>query len=392
MRVCLVSGEFPPMQGGVGDYTQELGAALADLGHEVTVLTSTAAAGPECRRGCRVLATVNGWGWRSWRALGELTARERPDVVHIQYQTAAYGMQPAMNLWPASRRAGKGPRPAVLVTFHDLLVPFLFRGAGPLRPWVTDVLARCADGIIATNEDDDARLTRRAPAVPRRLIPIGSNIAPQPPAGYDRQAWRQRWGLELGEFVLCYFGFLNRSKGGEELVQAVGRLVEGGHPVRLLLVGGKVGASDPTNVTYLAQVEALIGRLGLGERVIWTDYLPQAEVSAALLAADACVLPYRDGVSTRRGALMAALTHGLPIVSTNPQVPSVWFRDGENVLLVPPESPEALAGAVERLIQDAALRGRLSAGAINLSRRFLWPAIAVATAGFYSELITRQSR
>jgi glycogen synthase len=40
MRICLVTGEYPPQQGGVGDYTHELATALAALGADVTVLTN----------------------------------------------------------------------------------------------------------------------------------------------------------------------------------------------------------------------------------------------------------------------------------------------------------------------------------------------------------------
>jgi len=40
MRIVLITGEFPPMQGGMGDFTNELGKALAELGHEVHVITS----------------------------------------------------------------------------------------------------------------------------------------------------------------------------------------------------------------------------------------------------------------------------------------------------------------------------------------------------------------
>ena len=39
MRIGLITGEYPPMQGGVGDFTQELGKGLAALGHDVHVIT-----------------------------------------------------------------------------------------------------------------------------------------------------------------------------------------------------------------------------------------------------------------------------------------------------------------------------------------------------------------
>jgi len=389
MRICLISGEFPPMQGGVSDYTQELGQALADLGHEVLVLTSTKAAGPLERRGCRVYADVDAWGWGLWRRARALFPIERPDVVNIQYQTAAYGMQPAINFlpWRMHWPGASAGRPRFVVTFHDLLVPFLFRGAGPLRPWVTTVLARTADGVIATNEEDDADLGLRAPATPRRLIPIGSNIAGQLPAGYARAAWRARWGIAPNEIALAYFGFLNQSKGGEELIEALERLRSAGRAVKLLMVGGKVGASDQTNRAYLARVERKIAAAGLEPYVVWTDYLPSMEVSATLRAADICVQPYRDGASTRRGALLAALTHGMPIVTTQPRLPIAHFRDGENMLLTPAGDADALAGAIAHLADDAELRAHLGAGAAALAAQFSWPAIAAATQAFFEDLL-----
>jgi len=373
------------MQGGVGDFTQEIGAALADLGHDVLVLTSTRAAGAPVRRGCRVYADVAGWGWRLWQRAGALFEVEQPDVVNIQYQTAAYGMRPAINFLPWRMHLA-GRRPLFVVTFHDLLIPFLFRGAGRLRPWVTNTLARGADGVIATNAEDDADLARRAPATPRRLIAIGSNIPGRLPAGYDRAAWRAHWGIAPGDIALVYFGFVNQSKGGEELIEALRRLRDAGRPVKLLMVGGNVGASDPTNRDYLARVRELIERAGLGERVIWTDYLPAEEVTATLKAADICVMPYRDGASTRRGALMAAITHGLPIVTTRPRVPIAYLVDGENMLLVPPHDALALAAAVMRLSDDPALRQRIGAGAAALAGRFAWPALAADTAAFFEEV------
>ncbi|HDH10002.1 MAG TPA: glycosyltransferase, partial [Chloroflexi bacterium] len=154
-----------------------------------------------------------------------------------------------------------------------------------------------------------------------------------------------------------------------------------------LMVGGKVGSSDPTNVAYLRKVEGLIEELGLADRVLWTGYTPPEEVSANLLASDVCVLPYRDGASFRRGSFMAALAHGLPIVSTRPRVDTPELRHGENILFVPPDSPTALAGAIARLAEDPALRRRLGEGAAKLARNFTWEEIARKTRAVYQEIL-----
>jgi glycosyltransferase involved in cell wall biosynthesis len=394
MRICFISGEYPPMQGGVGDCTRQLGCALMRLGHEVVVTTSTKARrarGNALGHEPIVHPIVTRWGWASWRSILATAHNSHCEVLHIQYQTAAYGMHPAINLLPLRIRLSRH-RPQVLVTFHDLRVPYLFPKAGPARQWVNLLLARWSDAVIATNDEDYQRLQSTLTAsqgeiAKLRLIHIGSNIHPQPPTGYNRATWRSSLGVAEQEMLLCYFGFLNESKGGETLIRTLGELVSRGSKAKLLMVGGQVGASDPTNVAYLGRVRALIAELGLTEHVLWTGYTPATQVSANFLAADVCVLPYRDGVSFRRGSFMAALAHGLPIISTQPPRPNRALRNGENILLVPADDASAAAGAAERLISAPDLRSRLAHGAKELAQSFTWERIAAETAQLYSELV-----
>ncbi|MDY7041557.1 MAG: glycosyltransferase, partial [Chloroflexota bacterium] len=107
-----------------------------------------------------------------------------------------------------------------------------------------------------------------------------------------------------------------------------------------------------------------------------------------LLAADICVLPYRDGASFRRGSFMAALAHGRAIVSTTPRVPVPELRDEENILLTQPDDPPALAAAISRLARDSILRQRLADGAATLAQQFTWEKIATRTLALYEALMT----
>ena len=169
-------------------------------------------------------------------------------------------------------------------------------------------------------------------------------------------------------------------------MQSVSNLQPPTSNLQLMMVGGKVGSSDPTNLAYLKKIEGLIEELGLTDRVLWTGYTTQPEVSANLMASDICVLPYRDGASFRRGSFMAALSHGLPIVSTRPRVDVPELRHGENILLVPPDAPVALAEAIARLAGDARLRRRLGEGAARLAQGFTWDNIAEKTGALYEEI------
>ncbi len=370
------------MQGGVGDYTRELALALCDLGCEVHVATSTTG-GPV--PGLTVHPVVERWNWGCWGTLLKLIERHAPAVVHIQYQAAAYAMHPAINLWPRSLRRAGANRPRTAVTFHDLKVPYLFPKAGRLRRWVVNELARTSDAAITTNREDFENLEPELPSPPA-LIPIGSNIAPALPTGYDRDLWRARWGVGPGDLLLCFFGFVNDRKGVDTLLRALHLLTSepkfAGN-ARLLFVGGQTGASDPTNIAYLAQIETLIAQLGLKGRIDWTGYVPAEEVTASFRASDLCVLPFRDGVSFLHGTLHAALAHGVPILTTQPRVPLPELVNRENVVLVPPEDPEALASAIRQLAADPELRRRLGAGAQTLAEQFRWDRIAAETLGLY---------
>jgi glycosyltransferase involved in cell wall biosynthesis len=385
MEVLFITGEFPPMQGGVGDYTREIGLALCELGCEVHVATSSQA-GPA--PGLSVHPVVECWGWGCWSTILDLIDRHQPDVVHIQYQAAAYAMHPAINFLP--RRLGRRgeSRPRSVVTFHDLKVPYLFPKAGRLRRWVVDELARRSDAAITTNREDFESLQREL-GFPPALIPIGSNIEPRLPAGFERDAWRARWGGGPGDLLLCSFGFVHQRKGVDTLLRALGLLASesvGPPNPRLLMIGGQTGASDPTNVAYLEQIQMLITELGLEERVQWTGYVPPEEVTASFQAADLCVLPYRDGASFLHGTFHAALAHGVPILTTQPRVSLPELVDGGNVLLAPPDDPQALAQAIAQLADAPDLRDALAEGAKSLSEQFGWDRIAADTLALYRSL------
>jgi len=360
------------MQGGVADYTRALAQALVGRGQEVAVLTATQATPAADDDGIQVYPHLKSWGWSVWREIDARVQAWRPDVVHIQYQTAAYAMHPAINLW--SWRPWKHHASLTAVTFHDLRVPYLFPKAHLLRTWVTHTLARASDLAITTNPEDTAQLSRVRNDIIE--IPIGSNIPDALPSDFTRTSWRARWGIPDNAALLCYFGFLNASKGGIVLIDVLKQLVAAGINAHLLMIGGRVGASDPTNAAYLQKVETHIAEQGLKARVHWTGHLPAPQVSAAFHCADVCLLPYEDGASYRRGSFMAALTHGMAIVTTPPAVSYPHLNDGENILLAPAHDTPALTAAVTRLLTNADLRQKLGGNARRLAQRFTWDAIA----------------
>jgi glycosyltransferase involved in cell wall biosynthesis len=383
MRIALIAGEYPPLQGGLGDYTRRLAEALVGLGHELHVITRHVAGEPTNAfyAGVHVHRLVTAWNWETRRRIEGFNRLFRPDVLNLQYQAAAYQMHPAINLLPGALAR----RIPTVVTFHDLRVPYLFPKAGFLRWKAIVTMARSASACIATNVEDRDTLTREG-VRSVFLIPIGSNIIPAPLDGFQPAAWMRARGIAEDTILIGYFGFLNESKGADTLLRALSLLRARGLNVGLLHIGGQTGDSDPTNKAYAAQLAHLADELRVRAHVYPTGFLDDRGVSEAFAVCTCVALPYRDGASFRRGTLMAALAHGCAIVTTTPRVALSELVDGVNVLLVPPNQPDLLGAAIARLIDDLPLRTRLQAGARALSRLFDWESIAARTADLFGTL------
>ena len=386
MRVLMLTAEYPPQAGGVGDYTAALAGALAAQGVAVAVLTGVG--GADETGAFPVWRWVRGWGRKLRPDVQAALAEWQADVLHIQYQTGAYQMKFAINLLPSRLHV------PTVVTLHDLRMPYLAPKVAPLRRYVTRLLLESCRTVIVTNAEDQARLAGIAPptndsdiyalAQPLTpaplLIPIGINIAVQPLQ--DRAALRERLGMAADGTLVAYFGLLNRSKGVHLVVEALRYLPTTTH---LLVIGGS--AITPEDRTYADEVQQTIARFDLAARVHSTGYLRAEDVSRMLHAADMAALPFSDGASYRRGSLLATLAHGLPTITTPSHVPiEPPLRDEHEALLVDADDPITLALAIERLSTEPALHARLAAASRRVADLFRWEAIAAQHRDVYASL------
>jgi glycosyltransferase involved in cell wall biosynthesis len=350
VSLLFVTGEYPPDVGGVADYTRRLRDELEVRGWRSNVLSRT---------------HVKRWDARSLLAV--LRAAPRAGVVHIQFQAAAFDLLGDVCVMPMLLHRVR-PNVKVVTTFHDTRVPYLFPKAGPWRAKAVRLLARSSDAVVAADERDLRML-----GVGGFSVPIGSNVDCSPPAGFNREEFRSaHFDASPETLVVAYFGMLNASKGLDLLFDTFARFPE---DARLLLLGGEVGASDPTNAVTAAQVHRR-----MGPRVIQTGWLQSSALSSHLVAADVALLPYADGASARRGSLLACAAHGLPIVSTLPAALEV-----ADAILAVDANPAALADAVRHVVVDSA---KWRAASTALAQRHSWNAIADAHVAIYSSLTT----
>ena len=374
MKIGLISGEFPPMPGGVGDFTRILAENLQAQGHSVYVLSRAGS------RGARLpVSTVTGWGAGCLPEIRRWARRCRIDLANLQFQTAAFDMSPFIHFAPDVIGA------PVVTTFHDLRHPYLFPKAGPIRDWIVMRLARASRGVIATNREDALRLRATSP---RQVIPIGSSIKRSPLSASQRADRRAQIAGDDNHLLLGHFGFVRPIKGVDYLIDALARLRDCGTDARLVFIGARSNiVDDGADRRYLLELEERIRRHGLEDAVHWTGYVSDEEASRWFGAVDLVVLPYVDGASFRRSSLIAALHQGCAILSTVPALAEPAFEHGENLWLTPPRSSEAIANAVLQLMAQPQQLAALRAGALRLSKTFDWERITRDTISLYQSCL-----
>ena len=167
-------------------------------------------------------------------------------------------------------------------------------------------------------------------------------------------ALRDRHGSPLILFV----GVLRYYKGVQYLLEAMQRV-----PARLIVVGD--GPLRP-------ELVALAARLEVADRVAFVGAVADDALAAYYHAADVFCLPACERSEAFGLVQVEAMASGLPVVSTELGTGTSYVNlDGVSGIVVPPKQPEALAGALNRLLRDDLLRGELASGALARADMFV---------------------
>ncbi len=244
-----------------------------------------------------------------------------------------------------------GRRVALVRTFHN---------ARAVRPsWPSTALYRRTDAAIAVSAEVEERC-RRASFPDDRVHRVDGVVEiARFEAHHDGAAMRKELGVGAGP-VLGSVARLAANRGHELLIRGF-RLLLPRHPgARLLLVGK--GEARP-------RLEAFVRELGMTEHVLFIGYR-DADLPDVLQALDVFVLMGAGSDESCRAAL-EAMAAGRPIVARRVGALSETVIHGVTGLLVEGEEPDAVAAALERLLEDPALAQRMGqAGRRRVEERF----------------------
>ena len=223
-----------------------------------------------------------------------------------------------------------------------------------------------ADGVVVLGEHWE-RFMRETLGVPESRITVVENGVPAP-AGTASP--------DSDPPVIVFMGAVGERKGVDVLIPALGKVAAGGTDFR-----ARIGGNGD-----LDHYRKLASEAGIAEKVEFLGWVGEEVVDRELRGADVFVLPSR--AENQPVAIIEAMARGVPVISTAIGAIPETVQDGTCGLIVPPGKIDPLAGAIETLAKDAAMRKRMgNAGRTRWQERYSIAAVADRMARRYRELI-----
>ncbi|MCW2877970.1 MAG: glycosyl transferase [Sphaerisporangium sp.] len=327
MRISIVGPAYP-YKGGGAQHTTELAHRLAALGHDVVIESWRAQYPAFLYPGQQTISAPEGrpfpdvrrhLDWR--RPDGWVRCGRRLRAADLVVLTLLSSVQVPAYLGILS---GLRRKTRVVALCHNVLP----HERKPYDAPLVKALLRRVDRVLAHSEEQAtlARELARAPVA----------VAGLPPHLPARGEVRVASGVR---HRLLFFGMVRPYKGLDLLLRALARV-----PGVSLTVAGEFWGG-------LEETRALIGELGLGERVeLRPGYVAADDMPGLFAEADALVLPYRAATASQNAWL--GHEHGLPVIATRVGALADHVTDGVDGLLIEPGSVDALAEAITRFYAD----------------------------------------
>ena len=292
------------------------------------------------------IASVN------YKRVSNLLAKEKPDVVHA-HAPVVLGLQGVVS-------ATRKKLPVVIshhTHFPDYLPHHLFDGKLPetlnnlseftVKKLMKQVFRR-ADVVTAPTEE-----------LVKELRSYGLDNVIRLPNGIDLKRFkhepakeaefRKLYGIPKSKKVVLYLGRISSEKKLDCLLRAF-KMIEK-NDMLLLVVGGG---------PHLEKFKKLVKALGI-ERAVFTGFIEKKYINAAYGCAD--IFASASDTETFGLTFVEAMYMGLPVVGVRRFGAKEIVTNDRTGILVEPGDDAGLANAMERLLEDDALRKRMGRNA-----------------------------
>ena len=339
LKICLAT--WAPFVGGAEVAAERLAVGLRDAGHDVFMLLGQRGEVHDRVQKAGVRCVVSRmrftgkWDFPLYalarRGLARVLRRERPDVVHSN-DLPTHAM-----VADAARRAGV-PR----VCHHRFPFP------GTAIDWMNKFGAERHLFVSRALMGEVCGASPGLSAAPCEVVYDGLAL-PAEASPADRPAVRGRLRLPADKVVVLFAGQIIERKGVADLIRAWALLPAAARAsAELVIVGDDLAGKG----AYRAEMEKLAAETNCPARFVGF----RRDVPDWLTAADVAVVP--SHVEPLGNATLEAMAAGLPVIGGDVGgIPEMVVHD-ETGLLVPPKSPDRLAAALARLLDEPDTRAR----------------------------------
>jgi glycosyltransferase involved in cell wall biosynthesis len=344
LRIVLVA-PYPPARDGIGNYTQLIRNELVAQGHEAVVVSARSISGP-------LPETIGSIPSKSPERDELLAAirKFRPDVVHVQFAVAAYGLRTKDLLkFLAILKASRYP---VVLTLHEVTRDT--QSLHAVGRWIYRKVCANADLTILHTASAKSHLDSFLQSDESRLRVIPHPQAVLPPSDVTEDELRAAFDLSDCRVVLA-FGFLELNKGVHDLIRAA-KMARHTSDVMFVIAGSARRRFGPFRIfelrdrVYERVLHKIASGAGTGGRIVFTGYVPDGSIAGWFEVADLVVLPYRR--SEQSGVANIALAAGATLLTSSAgELPSL-----STLPAVAPGKPRELAAALEAFFAKAVPR------------------------------------
>lgn len=369
MRICLITGIFPPDIGGPATYVSRFAQSLHQEHQHVTVITlgeerldfpfpvkRVSRSSPLPLRLFLIFLMLLRHGWRS--EVWYINGLELPAVLAGKLLRKRLVMKIVSDY--AWERAGnqKLTTDSVL-EFQRHRQHWKVELHKALRSW----LARQVEAVI-TPSNHVKNLVCGWNVPPEKIHVIYNAVEPIPGKMGSKQELRQQLNLPETGLLVITIGRLIPLKGIDRLIQVFANLLEKHgqeSKLHLLIVGD---GPEKNSLTEFVKT------LNLTAQIHFFGQLERKQALAYLRASDVFVLNSEtEGFSH---VILEAMLVGTPVIATNVGGNPEIVIDGENGLLVPSGDSDTLEEQICQVLQHPAIQGRLMAGGMRTIQGFSW--------------------
>lgn len=346
---------------GDGHPLNNISERLKTRGHDVIVYTSTLSALPTVQEENDTVKIIRFKGFKFAGkaiypgAILKLLLQENPDVIHSHvvgfFSTFVAGYLKKIKKYPL-----------VVSADFDVAEPRASLLKKPYMWLFREIPARSADIILTFTEREKEGFSKRFGVDKEKIevLPIGIDYDKF--SSKSKIALREKLGLE-DKLVILNVSYVVPKKNLDVIIKAVKAVADD----RVIFLHiGNVSDRD-----YKKSLDILIGKLGLGDRVLFLENIPREGIYDYYKISDIFIQPgYRESFCI---PILEAMASSLPVITPNVGIASEVIKNGQTGFIISKEND--IAAKIELLADNPGLRKKMGENCGKIAKEYDWEII-----------------